>query len=61
MKKAATHKHAADKETNDKFKQQTLYLEAVINYLMGGATLERHSSTEEHAWKIFEDTLNLMK
>lgn len=53
-------KHAADDEQNT-FNQVTLYLEAVVYFLLSGAAMEQHRTSENAAWTIYKDTLALIK
>lgn len=53
-------KHAADREQNT-FNQVTLYLEAVVYFLLSGAAMEQHSRSEDAAWTMYKDTLSLIK
>ncbi|XP_017474486.1 PREDICTED: AF4/FMR2 family member 4 isoform X5 [Rhagoletis zephyria] len=60
LQEAVKRKHAADKEQN-LFNQVTLYLEAVIYFLLSSAGLEQHRNSEESSWVMYKDTLNLIK
>ncbi|XP_067620130.1 AF4/FMR2 family member lilli isoform X2 [Eurosta solidaginis] len=60
LQEAVKRKHAADKEPH-LFNQVTLYLEAVIYFLLASAGLEQHRNSEEAAWVMYKDTLNLIK
>lgn len=60
LQEAVRRKHAADRES-DTFTQVTLYLEAVVYFLLSGAALEQHSRSDEPAWTMFRDTLSLIK
>lgn len=60
LQEAVKRKHAADKEQN-LFNQVTLYLEAVIYFILSGAVLEQHRNSEDTSWVMYKDTLNLIK
>lgn len=60
MQEAVHRKHAADRE-QDTFNQVTLYLEAVVYFLLSGAAMEQHSRSEDAAWTMYKDTLSLIK
>lgn len=60
LQEAVHRKHAADREQNS-FNQVTLYLEAVVYFLLTGAAMEQHSRSEEAAWTMYRDTLTLIK
>ncbi|XP_053959437.1 AF4/FMR2 family member lilli isoform X2 [Anastrepha ludens] len=60
LQEAVQRKHAADKEQN-LFNQVSLYLEAVIYFLLSSAGLEEHRNSEESSWVMYKDTLNLIK
>uniref|UniRef100_A0A034VY60 AF4/FMR2 family member lilli n=2 Tax=Bactrocera dorsalis TaxID=27457 RepID=A0A034VY60_BACDO len=60
LQEAVKRKHAADKEQN-LFNQVTLYLEAVIYFILSGAVLELHRNSEDASWVMYKDTLNLIK
>ncbi|XP_030377637.1 AF4/FMR2 family member 4 [Scaptodrosophila lebanonensis] len=59
LQEAIKRKHAADSE-RDSFNQVTLYLEAVVYFLLAGAVMER-CSTESVVWTMYKDTLMLIK
>ncbi|KAL9877222.1 AF4/FMR2 family member lilli isoform X2 [Glossina fuscipes] len=59
LQEAVHRKHAADREQNT-FNQVTLYLEAVVYFLLSGAAMEQCRS-EEAAWTMYRDTLDLIK
>ncbi|XP_037813448.1 AF4/FMR2 family member lilli isoform X2 [Lucilia sericata] len=60
LQEAVHRKHAADREQNT-FNQVTLYLEAVVYFLLSGAAMEQHSRSEDAAWTMYKDTLSLIK
>lgn len=60
LQEAVRRKHAADREQNP-FNQVTLYLEAVVYFLLSGASMEENSRSEEAAWTMYRDTLSLIK
>ncbi|KAM7353744.1 AF4/FMR2 family member lilliputian isoform 2-T2 [Cochliomyia hominivorax] len=60
LQEAIHRKHAADREQNT-FNQVTLYLEAVVYFLLSGAAMEQHSRSEDAAWTMYKDTLSLIK
>ncbi|XP_017047393.2 LOW QUALITY PROTEIN: AF4/FMR2 family member lilli [Drosophila ficusphila] len=59
LQEAINRKHAADSE-RDSFNQVTLYLEAVVYFLLTADAMERCSS-ETATYTMYKDTLSLIK
>ncbi|XP_017116659.1 AF4/FMR2 family member lilli isoform X1 [Drosophila elegans] len=59
LQEAINRKHAADSE-RDSFNQVTLYLEAVVYFLLTADAMERCSS-EAATYTMYKDTLSLIK
>jgi len=59
LQEAINRKHAADLE-RDSFNQVTLYLEAVVYFLLTADAMERCSS-EQATNTMYKDTLSLIK
>lgn len=53
-------KHAADRES-DPSSQITLYLEAVVYFLLSGEATERDHGSQEAALTIYKKTIDLIK
>lgn len=60
LEEAKSLKHSADKET-DNFNQVTLYLKAVLYFLLSASAMEEDERSEKAAFTMYKDTLALIK
>ena len=60
LSEAKRLKHSADRE-KDTIKQCMLYLEAVLYFLLTGNAMEHEIVTQNAAFTMYKDTLNLIK